>query len=447
MDGWKGAVEKFLGFIPFPSLSFPDTIPLKNMIHLNTTNLEKLKINPDFSGKIPEFLSKIESRNQGFYKVLDDEKMISDIEEYAKEISGIFQDIVVLGIGGSALGAQTIRDSLRPSYSAHPNTPRLHIIDNVDPDLLEEMKNSWDFSKTLFITISKSGGTLETLSQYALFKQELLSRHLVLKKHMVCITGKSGFLRTEAETHDIPLFSVPENVGGRFSVLTSVGLLPAALIGIDIRALVEGAKAMRDRFLSEKSQENFPFQLASIQYELFSQEKTNVVLMPYVQRMKTFTDWYRQLLAESTGKINQHGKNTGLTPLPALGATDQHSQLQQFVQGINDKQYIFLRQKKFLRNVKIPGISENEQQKFLGNVSFNDLLDAELRATTDTLTENKRPNITIEFETLNESVLGGLFLLFEGATAFLGEFLEIDAFDQPGVERSKVLTKEYLSSL
>ena len=167
--------------------------------------------------------------------------------------------------------------------------------------------------------------------------------------------------------------------------------------------------------------------------------------MPYATKLRTFSAWFAQLLAESTGKIDETGNHVGLTPVPALGVTDQHSQLQLFAQGPNDKLVIFMRVKNHGTDLNIPVEIDHEKINFLKNKSFQDLLDAEQRATADTLAEGGRPNMTIEIDQLDEAHLGQLFLLFEGATAFLGEMFHINAFDQPGVERSKVLTREYLS--
>lgn len=423
------------------------------MIKLNLTNLEKLNLVPDWQKSadfLPIALEQFKARNQGFYQIVDDLELVEQIESYAEKAcprprSGVraeFTDVVILGIGGSALGATTLRDSLTSQYD--PNQVKLHVLDNVDPDRLSAVRQSLDLNKTLFIAITKSGGTAETLSQYGYFRQELEQANLDLTKHLVCITGPDGFFRDAVNRDGLTSFPIPLNVGGRFSVLTAVGLLPAALIGIDIRALMKGAQEMRDRFLSEKSAENFPFQLATIQYELFQQGYTNCVLMPYVQRLKTFADWYKQLLAESTGKIDAHGNHTGITPMAALGATDQHSQVQQFMQGLDDKQFIIMKQHQFAAKLPIPDLGDHPKVQMLKDVDFGQLLNAECDGTTDTLTENKRPNLILEFKHLNAKVLGQLIFLFEGATAFLGEYLQIDAFDQPGVERSKVLTREYL---
>jgi len=373
--------------------------------------------------KIREYLDEIEKRDQGFYKIVDDS--VDEILDFAQSVKGKYDDIVVLGIGGSALGTICLRQSLMHLHKSD----KLHVLDNIDPAFLKELDDVVDYSRTLFIVISKSGGTPETLSQYFYFKEKC--------DNFVFITGKSGLLRETGEKEGIKMFEVPENVGGRFSVLTVVGLLPAALIGIDIQRLLTGAKTMRDKFLNEDLEENLPYQIAQMQY-LHSKEGRNMtVIMPYSQRLVKFAEWYKQLLAESIGK----SKDVGLTPVNALGVTDQHSQSQLYMDGPDDKFYILIKVNHLGEELKIP----NPQVVYLKGVSFNKLMHTEQQGTTDALTHNKKPNITLSIPQVNEESLGALFMLFEGATAFLGEFYGINAFDQPGVELSKKLTKELLT--
>jgi len=410
------------------------------MISLDLNNIPDLNLD---GHDVPRFLEQIHARKQGFYQVLDDEDMMQQILDYSAQVKNKYQNIVVLGIGGSALGTITLRDSLSNFFVQ--DSPRLHVLENIDPAFLAEALQALDLSQTLFITISKSGGTPETLAQYSFFADEVKKAGLNIAEHFVNITGEAGLLRKISEEENIPMFDVPEDVGGRFSVLTPVGLLPAALIGLDIQKLMAGARAMRDAFLSENIQENLAFQLALVQFNCSQKGQSQNVLMPYATKLRTFSAWFAQLLAESTGKIDETGNHVGLTPVPALGVTDQHSQLQLFAQGPNDKLVIFMRVKNHGTDLNIPVEIDHEKINFLKNKSFQDLLDAEQRATADTLAEGGRPNMTIEIDQLDEAHLGQLFLLFEGATAFLGEMFHINAFDQPGVERSKVLTREYLS--
>lgn len=377
---------------------------LRNLLSLSSEHGLSEKELQGVADRIPEYLKKIEARDQGFYKVIDDETVANAVEDYVSKVDGKFDHVVILGMGGSALGARCLGESL----AAQPK-PGLFVLDNVDPTLIATVETIIDPEKTLFLVVSKSGETFETQALYSYFKEK--------GKHFVFIGGKKAD------------FEIPENVGGRFSVLTAAGLLPARLMGIDIWDLLEGARTMRDAFLSETFEENMPFQLAAIQYLLGEKGKTTNVMMPYAQRLVSFTDWWRQLLAESIGK---DGK--GLTPSRALGVTDQHSQLQLYNDGPNDKFFLFL-------NVEDLGL---DLATGMDDLTFHQLLLTEMKGTLQSLTENDRPNLTINIEQLDPTTLGALFMLFEGATAFLGEFYGINAFDQPGVERSKQITKKLL---
>lgn len=433
------------------------------MITLDLTNLFKIKNEQHSITKqeiaaekvhLIEYLERIHARQQGFYRIIDDTQMVKDIEQYANAQQGKFDHIVVLGIGGSSLGAICLRDALGHLFDAdrlERKQPRLHVMDNIDPNLILELEEVIEYAKTLFVVISKSGTTPEILSQFMYFKSRIEKEKLDVRTHMVFVTDpEQGFLRDIAGAEGITTFPVPPDVGGRFSVLTSVGLLPAALIGINIKKLLKGAQTMRDSFLTESYTKNLPFQLATIQYLLEQKGKHINVMMPYSNKLYRVADWYRQLLGESIGKEKDNlGKivHTGITPVSALGATDQHSQSQLYNEGPNDKFIMFLAVDKLSKQVKIPALyKKDERTTFLNRVSFNQLLETEYRATADSYTENERPNITIRMDKIDEVALGELFLLFEGATAFLGEYYGINAFDQPGVERAKVLTKEYLEA-
>ena len=408
------------------------------MIQFNYTNLFKAK-DPqiteeelkDTANLIAKYLENIKAKDQGFYEIVNEDP--SGILEYAAQVKGQFDDIVILGIGGSALGNICLRDTLTHPFKA---SPRLRIIDNVDPYLIEKLDETLNYDRTLFIVISKSGGTPETLAQYMYFKEKTASENFVF------ITGKEGFLRETGEKENIKTFSVPENVGGRFSVLTAVGLLPAALIGIDIKNLLKGGQEMARKFLSEEFNTNLSFQFAAIQY-LLNQKGVNInVMMPYTNRLKTFADWYSQLLAESIGKDEK-----GITPVAALGTTDQHSQVQLYNEGPRDKMIVFLEVENHESDIKIPNIEEdNEKINFLKDVQFARLINTEFQATQDAITNYGKANVTFKIDKVNAHSLGELFMLLEGATALLGEFFHIDAFNQPGVELGKELTKKYLEN-
>lgn len=373
-------------------------------------------------GSPVNFLKNIEKKRQGFYKVIDDKKALGKIETLAKKLKNNFDYFVVLGIGGSALGTICLKNALKPR-----DHEKLFVIDNIDPDFIKEIENKIEIKKTLFIVVSKSGNTLETLSQFFYFRKKITDQKLDEKKHFVFITG--------AKKENYQTLDVPENVGGRFSVLTAVSLFPAMLIGVDIKKIITGAKKMRDRFLSKDVKKNLPFLLAKTQYDFYKKGFKTNVLFPYSNSLSSFSNWAVQLICESTGK-----KSKGITIVPALGATDQHAQSQLFHEGPNDKLIIFFEIEKFKNTLKIP----NEIAK---NLTFGKLLNIEKTSTEKSLQNAKRPTLTIKLDEISEETLGELFMLFEGATAFLGEFFSVNAFNQPGVEHSKKLTKQAIINL
>lgn len=421
------------------------------MIKLNDKNSTVAELEK-YESHIKQYLEAIRQKDQGFHTIIDNTKAVDEILQFAKSVKGRYTDIVVLGIGGSALGTLCLQQSLTPLYKDHFNNkakPNLYVLDNIDPALLQETLDVIDLKKTLFIVVSKSGKTPETMAQYSFFRQQINNADLPANKHFVFITDKEkGALRKISSDESIPSFIIPDNVGGRFSVLTPVGLLPGALIDIDIKKLIHGATKMRDMFYSEDIQKNLPFRIAALQYLLNKKGKSITVMMPYAQKLVRFADWYRQLLAESIGKAkNNKGEkvNVGLTPVKALGVTDQHSQSQLYNEGPNDKFFIFIKVKNFGTTIDIPVKKDDPEMHYLHGVSFTKLMHTEQEGTQESLIKNNRPLITLSIDTINEEYLGGLFMLFECATAFLGEFFNINAFDQPGVELSKVITKKLLT--
>lgn len=392
-------------------------------------------------GRLNDAIDKLMEKDLGFYNLTERVEEHDAIKKFASDMQGKYDTVVVLGIGGSALGIKTIRDTLMPKKTQDT----LRVIDNVDPDFIEENTSDLDLKKTVFVVITKSGGTSETMSLFMNMKNMVIKAGLNYQEHFVFVTDPStGLLREIASRDNIPTFEVPSNVGGRYSVLSAVGLVPGALAGIDIDGLIKGASHMRDLFMEVDETKNLAYQLAEFQGKHHRDGININVLFPYSNKLLRFGEWYAQLLAESIGKNSE----TGLTPVTALGATDQHSQLQLYSDGPDDKIYQFFEIEKFKNDVKIALDKEDElllgKFGFLDGISMSELLNTELQGTLDSLKERNRPIIKITIKKINEETLGALFMLYECATALLGEILEIDAFDQPGVERSKVLTKEYL---
>jgi len=363
--------------------------------------------------------------------------------------------VVVLGIGGSALGNIAVHAALRPaSWNLMPRQvrggPRLFVLDNVDPvfvgAILDEVRREDPgFSRTLFNVISKSGETAETAALFMIVRSMLTDAlGPDAAQHIVAITDPiKGTMREICDADGIATLPVPEGVGGRFSVLSPVGLFSAAMCGIDIEALLDGAAEMDTRCSETNPARNPAAILAWILVELARKGKPNHVLMPYANALEPLADWFRQLWAESLGKrTDLDGKEVfaGLTPIKALGATDQHSQVQLYREGPNDKVIGFVEIETFDRDLEIPGGIESEALQYLPGATLGQLLAAEKRATEYALVESARPNFTITLPRLDAYHVGQFIQLWEITTAVAGRLLNIDAYDQPAVETGKVAT-------
>jgi glucose-6-phosphate isomerase len=361
-----------------------------------------------------------------------------------------FSDIVLLGIGGSALGPIALRSALRSTRwnelddERREYYPRLHVVENVDPSTLGSLLDRLDLGRTLVLVISKSGGTAETMAQYLIVRGRLETElGDQAAGHFVFITDpERGALRKIAQADGIPALAIPPNVGGRFSVLSPVGLLPAALTGVDIEALLAGAAEMKARCEAESLDENPAGVFAATHWiaDTFLGLHTHV-FMPYSDPLRDLALWFVQLWAESLGKIRPDGTSVGPTPLPALGATDQHSQVQLFMEGPRDKTVAFVNVASVSSDIEIPALhADIPELAYLGGKSLFGLLEAERQATAAALAQRGRPNMTITLDSLDAHHLGGIMMLLEIATVFAGEWYGIDPMNQPGVELGKRFT-------
>ncbi|MEO5580337.1 MAG: glucose-6-phosphate isomerase [Gemmatimonadaceae bacterium] len=392
------------------------------------------------------FMRLRESGEVGFVDVTSDVALRAQVHDYAKSAGGRYDDIVVLGIGGSALGPIALRTALRPSSwnllsdAERNDFPRLHVLDNIDPATVGPLLGRLDLSRTLFIVTSKSGGTAETMSQFLIVADQLRDSGLALSDHFVFITDpRQGALRPLAIAEGITALDIPPNVGGRFSVLTPVGMLPAALIGIDIDALLDGAAAMGRRCDTAVMQNNPAGVFAMLQWLSGTRNGKSInVFMPYSDQLRDFAAWFVQLWAESLGKQTADGRSVGLTPLAALGATDQHSQVQLFMEGPKDKTVTFVTVADRTIEVTIPRqFNDVTELGYLGAHTLGELIDIEQRATAGALAQRGRPNMTISLDRVDPAHVGELMMLLELATAYAGQLYGIDAFNQPGVELGK----------
>ena len=388
-----------------------------------------------------------------FFELPYQKDVVRDILDYSESVSQRFENFVVLGIGGSSLGGIALQRAVRHPYynmldkDKRGSRPRVFFLDNIDTDTHSGILDVIDLSRTCFNIVSKSGSTAETNAQFLIFLERLKQTvgNEGYKEHIVFTTDKEkGNFRKIADDERIKSFIIPDGVGGRFSVLTPVGLLPSAVSGIDIVQLLEGAAVM-DEWCRESSVWKNPAYMNAVLHYLYDTKKgMNIsVMMSYADALYGAADWYRQLWAESLGKkysLSGDVVNTGQTPVKALGVTDQHSQVQLYAEGPNDKVYTLLGVEKFKSELIMGHLyDEIEGLAYLSGHKLDELFHAEQKATEAVLTKNGRPNCTITMERVNEHSVGQLFYMLEVQTAFSGSLYNIDPFDQPGVEEGKQL--------
>jgi glucose-6-phosphate isomerase len=389
----------------------------------------------------------------GFYQLGEQPEAVRTIRNFAEGVGQAFDHVLVLGIGGSALGMKALLNALkRPGWNELDDEgreffPRLTVLDNVDPTSVAEVLRRMDPRRALVNVISKSGGTAETMAQYLVVRR-WLEDALGSKAagHMVFTTDpEKGVLREIARREGIAALEVPPAVGGRFSVLSPVGLLPAALVGIDIEGLLAGARRALVKAESEHLLQNPAALYAALHWTADTTLGARIhVLMPYTDRLREFAEWYRQLWAESLGKArDRRGQDVhlGPTPVGAVGATDQHSQVQLFMEGPFDKVVTFMALDRFPEDLPIPGGEGLPPDlAYLGGKSLAGLLQAEYQATAAALARMGRMNCSLHLEELTPAALGEAIMFFQIATGYAGVWYGVDPFDQPGVELGKKLT-------
>jgi len=382
----------------------------------------------------------MDSKAMGFRRLpTAQDDLLADIETTAGDIRQRYDNFVVLGIGGSALGPIAVHQAL----FADDADINFFVEDNIDPVRLARVFGGLDLGKTMFNVITKSGKTSETMAQLMAAAGMLQEVGLPLDEHIIATTDKqNGNLARIAREEGLKTLVIPDDVGGRFSELTPVGLLPAAVCGYDIRAMLRGAADM-DAICARR--ENNPAATYALLHVIGMKKGLSIsVMLPYADSLKYMSDWYAQIWAESLGKrTNLAGEEVfcGQTPVKALGATDQHSQIQLYTEGPADKIITFLRVETFSRDLDIPkAFAYVDDIAFLGGRAFSELLDAERSATEYALLRAGRPSITITLSEVDAYSVGALLYFFEMATAYAGEMLDINTFDQPGVEEGKLAT-------
>ncbi|GIW26447.1 glucose-6-phosphate isomerase [Meiothermus sp.] len=425
------------------------------MLQLDLANIRSERIGPqgvDWATALADHAKRLEAARDalwgrksnpaeflGWIDVPEDTEAVRRVLRY-RQANAWVEDFVVLGIGGSALGAQAVGAALGKG------SVRLHFVDNVEPEPIIALLRTLDPHKTLVNVISKSGSTAETMAAFLVFRQWLELAVADWKKHVVVTTDPAkGILRPYAEAEGLTAFEVPPSVGGRFSVTCPVGTLPLAFAEVDLESLLAGARKSNEQARGSL-ETNLPAQTALINH-LFSQRGKNIVVfMPYSSRLRYLPDWFVQLHDESLGKMRDRQGNevrTGTTAVRAIGTTDQHAQVQLFREGPHDKLTTFVRLLAPSENLEIPAVKGLEGLEYLFGKSFFELLDAEAKATAHALAKAGQPNYTLTLEKLDAYHLGWLLQHLMWQTAFLGELWNINAFDQPGVE----LGKEYTYAL
>ena len=388
-----------------------------------------------------------------FEGLTDQEATVKAIDTFAQGVGQAYDHVLVLGIGGSALGTKAILNALKPPAwnelddEAREFYPRLTVLENVDPTSVGAVLRRIDPRRVLVNVISKSGGTAETMAQYLIVRawlEEALGE--AAGRHLVFTTDPArGALRELAGREGIATLDVPPDVGGRFSVLSPVGLLPAALVGVDIGQLLIGARRAVEAAQSDGLLKNAAALYAGLLWAADVWLGARIhVLMPYSDRLREFAEWYRQLWAESLGKrLDRRGEviNAGPTPVGAVGATDQHSQVQLFMEGPYDKAVTFIDVAAPGEDITIPGgTALPSDLAYLPGHTLNELLRAELEATSSALARMGRMNMTLRLPDLTPATFGELVMFFQIATGYAGVWYNVNPFDQPGVELGKRLT-------
>jgi glucose-6-phosphate isomerase len=381
----------------------------------------------------------------GFFRIPEMRRELRETSALADAIRKKHKTLIVCGIGGSDLGARAIIAALGGRYATKKGMDVRFIGANTDPEEIADLAQTVDWKTACINVISKSGDTIEPMSTFLLLR-DMLAKKVGLKKlggHVVATTdAEEGTLRVLAKSEGYATLPVPADIGGRFSALTPVGLFPAACAGVDAAGLVSGARATLEEFFTAPVTENAALMFSGLHHDAYLRRFQHIsVLMPYSAKLKEFASWFRQLWAESLGKKfdrDDHEVHHGLTPVAALGATDQHSQLQLYNEGPADKIVTFIDVARFRDDFTVPRpFKDVEGLAYMGGLRFSEIIHAEREATADALMRHKRPSGTITVPGITPGSFGGLMMLFMLATAAMGELMDINAYDQPGVEQQK----------
>lgn len=395
-------------------------------------NFYQIKSNNEIFEKIVE-----EKNNIGYYNLPYQD--ISEILSFSKTVTQ--KDIVVVGIGGSSLGTYAINSFLRNKS----NGKKLHFLESTDPlELKKRLSYINDINDTLFIIISKSGSTIETISVF----KYLHSLVKIDKSNCVCITENDSKLNSYAKINDIKTFEIQKDVGGRFSVFSPVGLLPLSIMGIDIKKLLNGCKEVNESFFKKEEYFHSIFEKARFMVENKNRFNINVIFS-YSSLLEGFNKWYIQLWGESLGKVNINGTRQALTPIGLIGPVDQHSFLQLIMEGVRDKTVTFIKVDDFEEETIIPDISipHLEELDYVNNIKFKDLINMQADSTIEAVEKcDNIPTDVITIEKVDEFNIGKLMYSYQLLTSIVGSFMQINTYNQPGVEEGKIILKDKLKN-
>ena len=381
-----------------------------------------------------------------YLKLAQSPTLLESVLRVTQQRLGRFRHLVLLGIGGSSLGIRTLVQALDPAAGTDLE---LHVVDNTDPALFAQIKSRIDLKDTLFVAVSKSGETIETVVALGYFAGELRKAGLSLKDHVIAVTDpEQGALRKFAGEHGLDTAEVPPEVGGRFSVLSAAGLVPATLMNVDAAALLEGAAMTAELCTNGNVADDWPARLGLLLSDLCLRGKTNLVFMPYSSRLGYLSAWFVQLWDESLGKDKTLGgepTQTGQTTIPALGARDQHAQLQLFLEGPNDKVLLFVRIENHQPEITLGEFEwDTFNAGYVEGKTLGEIINAQHSGTAQACKERQRPNATLVLPRLNTQRLGEMLMGLQIATTYAGYALNVNPYDQPSVELGKRISRKML---
>ncbi|RLA64775.1 MAG: hypothetical protein DRQ88_06745 [Epsilonproteobacteria bacterium] len=414
-------------------------------------NLTSCAMKGDFTSNVPDTwekeFNKIVSHDEGhFYKMPSEQDILSECKTVYEKFKN-HKNFIHVGMGGSSLGPEMLVDALATPLKRKNMT----FLSNIEPDWIAEQLKDLSLKESVFYFVSKSGNTMESISLFLAIKNEMQSQGIKpeqFKDHIIVCTGPTGGVLNELITeYNLTKLEIPVHLGGRFSVLSAVGALPCLFAGIDPTPIWQGAKDLRDNLEAGDFKNNL-FSLGMLLDELNNKGVTQTVLMPYSSKLKKFTEWFIQLWSESLGKKkNLSGEDifTGLTPISSIGTTDQHSQMQLFMEGPRDKFVFFLEVENQSKDYSLNHGLPFKSLEIYQNRKLTDIFKAELEGTMKAFQDYGLPHVRLSIDGINEQNLGRLIFFFEALTVVMGVAFSVNPFDQPGVEASKVNANKWLN--